>query len=447
MKPGSDPIAAIATAPGKGGVGIVRVSGASLGPLIEGVLGRMPVPRRATHAAFLDSAGKPIDEGLAIYFAGPASYTGEDTLELQGHGGPVVLQMILERCIELGARPAGPGEFTQRAFLNDRLDLAQAEAVADLIDASTAVSARCAMRSLRGEFSRVVDSLVADLIEIRMLVEATLDFPEEEIDSADAGLVGSRLTALRSEIDGAIQRGRRGSVLRHGLNVVIAGRPNMGKSSLLNALVGEDLAIVTAIPGTTRDAIRQTISIEGVPVNIVDTAGLRQTEDEVEAIGIGRSWEAIGVADVALLIVEAGTGMLLEDEQILARLPERVAQVVIHNKLDIAGGKPLRWDGAGRVELKLSARTGEGLDLLKAVLLESAGWHPGNEDVFMARVRHLDALIRAAACLANAQASATRLELCAEELRLAQRELGTITGEFAADDLLGEIFSRFCIGK
>jgi len=447
VAPGSDTIAAIATAPGKGGIGIVRVSGSDLRPLITGILGKFPEPRKAIRSKFLDSRGEGLDEGLAIYFVGPASYTGQDSLELHGHGGPVVLQMVLERCLELGARPAQPGEFTQRAFLNGKLDLAQAEAVADLIDAATTVSARSAMRSLSGEFSRVIESLVAQLIELRMLVEATLDFPEEDIEPADRSQSVARLEKLSMETARALERGRRGSILRSGLNVVIAGRPNMGKSSLLNALAGEDLAIVTAIPGATRDAIRQAIQIEGVPLNIIDTAGLRDTADEVEVLGIGRTWEMIERADAALLIVEAGRGVLPEDEAILSRLPAGIARIVVHNKLDLTTDEACREIEGENQVVRLSAKTGQGLDLLRAALLEIAGWQPGSEDVFMARARHLDALVRAAVHLDNAAEVASRIELFAEELRLAQTELSSITGEFAADDLLGEIFSRFCIGK
>ena len=447
MAPGSDTIAAIATAPGKGGIGIVRVSGADLGPLMAGILGRIPEPRKAVRSRFLDQRGEGLDQGLAIYFVGPASYTGQDSLELHGHGGPVVLQMVLERCLELGARLAHPGEFTQRAFLNDKLDLAQAEAVADLIDAATTVSARCAMRSLSGEFSAVIESLVAQLIELRMLVEASLDFPEEDIEPADRSQAVRRLEKLSAETARALERGRRGSILRTGLSVVIAGRPNMGKSSLLNALAGEDLAIVTAIPGTTRDAIRQTIQIEGVPLNIIDTAGLRDSADEVEVLGIGRTWEMIQRADAALLIVEWGCGILPADEAILARLPARIARIVVHNKVDLTTKQPCRETEGENQHVHLSAKTGQGLDLLRATLLEIAGWQPGSEDVFMARARHLDALVRAAGHLDKAARVVSQIELFAEELRLAQSELSSITGEFAADDLLGEIFSRFCIGK
>ena len=447
MAAGSDSIVAVATAPGKGGIGIVRASGSDLGPIIAGIIGIAPEPRSALLARFLNSQGQAIDQGLVIFFKGPASYTGQDTLELHGHGGPVVLQMLLERCIELGARPAQPGEFTQRAFLNDKMDLAQAEAVADLIDANTSVSARCAMRSLSGEFSRIIESFVAQLIELRMLVEASLDFPDEEIDFADRSQIFSRLERLRAELGRALDSGRRGSILRTGLNVVIAGRPNMGKSSLLNALAGEDLAIVTPVPGTTRDAIRQSIEIEGVPINFIDTAGLRDTPDEVEVLGIARTWEMIERADVVMVVVEAASGVLAEDEEIFAKLPNRVPRIIVSNKLDLIGDEPSRTCQGNSQMLSLSAKTGKGLNLLKSALLEIVGWHPGGEDVFMARARHLDALIRASSFLDMAAAVVTQSELFAEELRLAQNELCTITGDFVADDLLGEIFSRFCIGK
>jgi tRNA modification GTPase len=445
--PDTETIVAIATGTGKGGIGIVRVSGGNLSSLLTGILGKIPEPRRAIHAWFLNSDGEPIDEGVAIYYIGPASFTGEDVLELQGHGGRVVLQMILNRCVELGARPALPGEFTQRAFLNDKLDLAQAEAVADLIDSASEISARCAMRSLRGDFSRTIQSLVAKLIDIRMLVEATLDFPEEEIEVDDKNQFFAQLADLRDALAHALDRGRRGSVLRHGLSVVIAGRPNMGKSSLLNRLAGEDLAIVTAVPGTTRDAIRQTINIDGVPLNIVDTAGLRDTADEVERIGIARTWDVIEGADIALLIVEAGTGIQAEDEAILSRLPAGLPRMVVHNKIDLICAEPLKKVESGAEVIHLSAITGAGLSLLRASLLEKAGWIPGEEDVFMARARHLEALQRGSSYLEKASTVISRPELFAEELRLAQLELNAITGEFVADDLLGEIFSRFCIGK
>ncbi len=447
MFPGSGIVAAIATAPGKGGIGIVRISGSDLRSLCTAIVGGVPEPRHATRARFIDAKGELLDDGLALYFPAPHSYTGEDTLELHGHGGPVVLGMLLERCLELGARPAQPGEFTRRAFLNDKLDLAQAEAVADLIDAATQTSARCALRSLNGEFSRIIRSLVDQLIELRMLVEASLDFPEEEIEAADKADARGRLERLTAQTEQAIDQGRRGSLLRTGLNVVIAGRPNMGKSSLINALAGEDLAIVTAIPGTTRDAIRQTIQIEGVPFNITDTAGLRETADEIEGLGIRRTWDMLEKADLILLVVEAGAGLTTADETILAEVPGNAARIVVHNKLDLTGHAPTWQTDTMLWQVHTSAKTGAGLDLLKRALLEAAGWRAGDEDVFMARVRHLDALSLAADHFRRAKQDLHRLELIAEELRLAQTALGTITGEYCADDLLGDIFSRFCIGK
>src|SRR6266705_3335740 len=368
----TDVIAAVATALGRAGIGIVRVSGKKLEQLASHLLGGVPAPRLAVRATFRAATGEPIDDGIALFFPAPSSYTGEDVLELQGHGGPVVLHMILRRCLELGARLAEPGEFTRRAFLNDKLDLAQAEGVADLIDAATEAAARCALRSLRGEFSEVIGNLAKRLVELRVLVEATLDFPEEEIDQVDREEAHRRLRYLQEDVSRSLARGRQGSILRSGLQVVLAGQPNVGKSSLLNRLAGEDLAIVTEIPGTTRDAVRQTVQIEGVPVNIIDTAG---------------------------------------------------------------------W------HIHVSARTGEGLGALRRALLTLAGWQSGGEDVFMARERHLVSLERVAQALERAGQTMLESELFAEELRLAQRELGSITGEFSADDLLGQIFARFCVGK
>ena len=442
-----DVIAAIATAQGRAGIGVVRVSGAKLDGMARQLLGKIPAPRVATHATVCDAAGRPIDDGIALYFPAPASYTGEDVLELQGHGGPVVLQMLLRRCVELGARVAEPGEFTRRAFLNDKIDLAQAEAVADIIDAATETAARCALRSLHGEFSAVIDKLVRQLVELRALVEATLDFPEEEIDVVDRAEAQKRLERLRTEVGHALRSGRQGSVLRSGLQVVLAGRPNVGKSSLLNRLAGEELAIVTEIPGTTRDAVRQTIQVDGVPMNIIDTAGLRDTADKVEAIGVARAWEAIARADVLLLLVDARSGATAADEAIIARLPARLKRITVFNKSDLAGESTRSEEGAEGGRIFLSAKTGAGLGLLRHALLEIAGWHPGGEDVFMARERHLVALERAAEALSRAGLESVNVELFAEELRLAQQELGAITGEYTADDLLGEIFARFCIGK
>ena len=442
-----DPIAAIATAPGRGGIGVVRVSGKSLVPLAQALLGKVPAPRRAIRAAFLDARGAAIDDGLALYFPAPHSYTGEDVLELQGHGGPVVTQMLLKRCLELGARLAEPGEFTRRAFLNDKMDLAQAESVADLIEAATDSAARCALRSLRGEFSDAIEVLVRQLIELRMLVEATLDFPEEELDPLNRADAKGRHAGLLQAIETALAKSRQGSLLRTGLQVVLAGQPNVGKSSLLNRLAGEELAIVTPIPGTTRDSVRQAIQIDGVPLNIVDTAGLRDTQDEVERMGIARTWSEIGRADVVLLLVDARAGVTRQDLELVARIPQGVKRVFVHNKIDLAGGDPQVQRGEATTSLYLSAKTGAGMALLRAELLRIAGWQRGAEDLFMARERHLVALRQAAQHAARAGEHFGRPELFAEELRLAQEQLNSITGEFAADDLLGEIFSRFCIGK
>ena len=443
----TDVIAAVGTAPGRAGIGIVRVSGKKLEQLASRLLGSVPAPRLAVRAVFRDTAGEPIDDGIALFFPAPASYTGEDVLELQGHGGPVVLGMVLRRCLELGARLAEPGEFTRRAFLNDKLDLAQAEGVADLIDAATEAAARCALRSLRGECSEAIGSLEKRLVELRMLVEATLDFPEEEIDEMDREEARGRLRHLQEEVSRSLVRGRRGSVLRSGLQVVLAGQPNVGKSSLLNRLAGEDLAIVTEIPGTTRDAVRQTIQVEGVPVNVIDTAGLRDTVDTVEAIGIARTWEAIGHADALLLVVDARAGVATADRSIVDRLPGKLKLVTVFNKIDLSGDASRAEEDEQGWRIHVSAKTGDGIESLREVLLKLAGWQSGEEDVFMARERHLVSLERVAQALDRAVQAMSQSELFAEELRLAQRELGSITGEFSADDLLGQIFARFCVGK
>jgi tRNA modification GTPase len=446
--PAPDVIAAIATAQGRAGIGVVRVSGPALAALARSVLGCVPAPRRATRATFRDASGAVIDDGIALYFPGPHSYTGEDVLELQGHGGPVVLRMLLARCLELGARLAEPGEFTRRAFLNDKLDLAQAEAVADVIEAATDSAARCALRTLRGEFSSAVHRLVEQLIELRMLVEAILDFPEEELDPLDRAEARRRLDAVRASLEQALGRARQGSLLRAGVHVVLGGQPNVGKSSLLNRLAGEELAIVTAIPGTTRDTVRQAIQIDGVPLNIVDTAGLRDAHDEVERLGIARTWSEIERADLLLLVVDAREGVTPADAAIVARLPPRLKRVVVHNKIDLAGESPRAEDRGDGTHVFVSAKTGAGVELLGRTLLALAGWvHDACETVFMARERHLVALRHAGERLAAADSLFGEAELFAEELRLAQDALNTITGEFTADDLLGEIFSRFCIGK
>lgn len=443
----ADLIAAIATAHGRGGIGIVRLSGQELGRIATCLTGSLPKPRVATLARFRDAAGEVIDEGIAIFFPAPQSYTGEDVLELHGHGGPVVQQLLLRRCLDLGARLAEPGEFTRRAYLNGKLDLAQAEAVADLIEATTAAAARSAIRSLSGEFSRAAHDLVERLVSLRMLVEATLDFPEEEIDSLHREDASGRLAELIGEVGQLLRRAHQGSLLRNGLQVVLAGQPNVGKSSLMNRLAGEERAIVTPVPGTTRDALRETIQVSGIPLHIVDTAGLRESEDEVERLGIARSWKEIEQADVVLHLLDARNGFTSADNDIAARMPAGVEQLLLFNKCDLLSLPGRREERDGRVSLWLSAKTGEGLEGLEKELLRIAGWQTGLEGVFLARERHLAALEKAQGYLMAAQAQPASIELFAEELRLAQEALGTITGEFTPDDLLGEIFSRFCIGK
>jgi tRNA modification GTPase len=451
-----EPIVAIATAASRAAVGIVRASGESLAPLIEAVCGRALAARVATYLPFLDAAGGVIDQGLAIHFPAPASYTGEDVLELHAHGGPVVLQLLLARCLEAlpGLRLAGPGEFTERAFLNDKLDLAQAEAVADLIDASTEAAARSASRSLAGAFSAEIDALSQALIRLRTLVEATLDFPEEEIDFLEQADARGQLAGIAARLDSVLTRARQGALLREGIDVVIAGQPNVGKSSLLNALAGAELAIVTPIPGTTRDKISQTIQIEGVPLHVIDTAGLRhEAGDEVERIGIERSWDAVQGADAVLFVHDLTRVGEPAYDAVEAAIGERLAaqgsgERLLHvfNKADLAR-EP---EGA----IALSARTGLGLDALRRRLLRLAGWHAdaaGSEGVFIARARHVQALAgaREQVALAREQLDSRQpaLEVLAEDLRHAHERLGEITGAFSADDLLGEIFGRFCIGK
>ena len=440
----SDLIAAIATAPGRGGIGVVRASGADVSRLMQGIIGRSLPPRQAVFTPFRDGDGGILDEGVTLYFQAPHSFTGEEVLELQGHGGPQVLQLVLERCLELGARLAEPGEFTRRAFLNDKIDLAQAESIADLIDAQSKEAARSAVRSLTGEFSRRIHVLVDGLIRLRMLVEATLDFPEEEIDFLEKADARGQLAGLRTQLDQVLAQARQGALLREGLNVVLIGQPNVGKSSLLNSLAGFEAAIVTDIAGTTRDAVREAVQIEGVPLHVTDTAGLRETEDVVERLGIERTWAAVEHADIALLLIDASHGVGAQEAAILARLPE-IPVITLHNKIDLAKETP-RLSEDGR-EIWLSAKTGAGMDLLRQRLLQLAGWQASGEGSFMARGRHLQALNEAKGHLVQAETLLQQLELFAEELRLAQESLASITGEFTADDLLGEIFTRFCIGK
>jgi tRNA modification GTPase len=465
-----DPIVAIATAPGRGGIGVVRVSGRNIAPVVEGLLGRTDLKARHAHfLPFLDADGAAIDEGIALRFEAPHSYTGEHVLELQGHGGPMVMRRLLARCLQagsaLGLRLAEPGEFTRRAFLNDRLDLAQAEAVADLIDASSEAAARSAVASMTGAFSHEVNDLADQIIGLRMLVEATLDFPEEEIEFLEKYDARKTLAGIRRELARLLSRARQGAILREGLHVVLAGRPNVGKSSLLNALAGDEVAIVTPIAGTTRDKVVQQIVIEGVALHIVDTAGLRETEDTVEQLGIERTWAEIAKADVIVHLQDAtGSAEALEAE-IAMRLPPRTPVFQVFNKVDLLDNAALTAlvekdtrakegvavEGLPITRLAISARSGAGLDELRQALLATAGWTPGGESPYLARERHLQALLKAQTHLDEADAHAAQsdrvLDLFAEELRLAHDALTSITGAFTSDDLLGVIFSRFCIGK
>ncbi len=446
MLPKSDNIAAIATAPGRGGIGVVRISGHNLTETATSIIGRIPLPRRVSYASFMDAEGSVIDQGIALFFPAPHSYTGEDVLELQGHGGPAVLQLVLQRCLELGARLALPGEFTQRAFLNDKLDLAQAESVADLIDATTSQAARSAMRSLRGDFSRVIHQLVSQLIDLRMLVEAMLDFPEEELDVPDVTRRDAKLIFIRNDLHKTLQLAQQGSLLREGAHVVLIGQPNVGKSSLLNCLSGEEVALVSEMPGTTRDVIRQSIQLNGIPLHIIDTAGIREAQDTVELMGIARTRSTILKADAILLMLDGKHGISDEDEKIVAELPADTPRLYIYNKIDLLDEIARVETRGGKDFIYLSAKTGAGIDLLRERLLALIGWYQ-EAGVFMARERHVRALLQAQKHLENASLEGSRAELFAEELRLAQEALNKITGEFSSDDLLGEIFSRFCIGK
>ena len=432
-----DTIAAIATPAGRGGIGVVRLSGPRVPEIAKSVLGQVPEPRHATHAIFRDARGEAVDEGIALYFPAPHSYTGEPVLELQGHGGPVVMHVLLAACLDAGARLAEPGEFTRRAFLEGKLDLAQAEAVADLIDAASREAARSALRSLSGEFSAALGALQSRLTELRALTEAMLDFPEEEVDALHRDDAGARLGAVRAALEDVIAKSRQGSLLRSGIHVVLAGRPNVGKSSLLNRLAGEERAIVTPIPGTTRDALREPVQIAGVPLVLVDTAGLRVTSDLVEQLGVERTQRELEQADVVLAVYEAGGNTTP-----LANLPPGAARIDVYNKIDLASGF-----AAPKGAVAVSAKTGEGLERLRQAILHAAGWSNTGESVFLAHERHLRALERARGHLEAAARESRRWEFFAEELRLAHAALGSITGEFSADDLLGEIFARFCIGK
>ncbi|MFZ1643231.1 MAG: tRNA uridine-5-carboxymethylaminomethyl(34) synthesis GTPase MnmE [Candidatus Contendobacter sp.] len=445
-----DTIAAVATPPGRGGIGVVRVSGPLSAAIAEAVCGDLPAPRHAAFRQFRTGDGAVLDEGIALYFPAPHSFTGEDVLELQGHGGPVVMDLLLARVLELGARSARPGEFSERAFLNDKLDLAQAEAIADLIASDTAAAARAALRSLQGEFSRRVHALVEALIELRLYVEAAIDFPEEEIDFLADGIIAGRLRNLRERLGVLQATAGQGRLLRDGMTVVIAGRPNAGKSSLLNHLAGREAAIVTAIPGTTRDVLREHVSIDGMPLHVIDTAGLRDSDDPVEREGIRRAWAEIESADRILLVMDDQLGLTAEEKVLRERLPANTPVTVLRNKIDLSGRSPSVRDGEWGTEILLSAKTEAGLDLLCEHLKTCMGYHGGEEGIFMARRRHLEALERATTALEQAayQLEVIRAgELVAEELREAQNALAEITGEFTSEDLLSRIFSSFCIGK
>lgn len=449
MNPSRDTIAAIATPPGRGGIGVLRISGPAVPGIAQQLLGTLPAPRRAQYAAFRDADGTLLDQGIALYFPAPGSFTGEAVLELQGHGGPVVMDMLLARVLALGTRLARPGEFSERAFLNDKLDLAQAEAIADLIDSGSTQAARAALRSLRGEFSARIAALVETLIALRMYVEAAIDFSDEELDFLHDGKVKERLDAIYMQFIALSDSAVQGSLLREGLTLVIAGQPNAGKSSLLNRLAGHEAAIVTAMPGTTRDLLREHISLDGLPLHIVDTAGLRDSGDAVEQEGVRRAWQAIASADRVLLVVDDSCGFTEVDVHLEQQFPPGIPVTRIFNKIDVSGRKVEQGAYGATTYVALSAKTGQGIELLRTHLKFAAGFHAINEDSFIARRRHLDALRRARSHLETAQQQLqTRAgELLAEELRLTQHCLGEITGEFNNEDLLTRIFSSFCIGK
>jgi len=457
VKHDPDTIAAVATAPGRGGIGIVRLSGSNacaIAAAISGIPADRLQPRFAQYATFRNRHGEAIDEGLVLPFRAPASFTGEDVVELQGHGGPVVMDLLLAACLSHGARLARPGEFSERAFLNDKLDLAQAEAIADLIDARSAAAARGAVRSLQGVFSDCISALVEALIHLRTYVEASIDFPEEEVDFLADGQVSQMLSVLETDLDELVTRTRAAALLREGISVVLAGRPNAGKSSLLNCLVGRDAAIVTPVAGTTRDLLRESCAIDGIPLNLIDTAGLRDSDDPVEQEGIRRAWSEVRNADVVLLLID-GTQQPGSDPQQLwpefvSALAPAQALVVVRNKCDLSGEPAGEWSAAATPVISLSAKSGAGIDALRACIRRIAGAGEQGESDFVARRRHLDALRRARAHLASGRAQLEQNragELLAEDLRQAQLALGEITGAFSADDLLGRIFSSFCIGK
>ncbi len=444
MQSKSDTIAAIATAAGQGGVGVIRISGQAASELAIALLGELPPPRHARYCDFPDAQGDVIDQGLAIFFKSPHSYTGEDVLELQGHGGTAVLQLLLQRCLSMGARLAEPGEFTRRAYLNNKIDLAQAEGVADLIEATTAQAARSAMRSLQGDFSRTVQNLVAELINLRMLVEAMLDFPEEDLEQIDTSRRDKQLALIKQQLNLTLASAQQGSLLREGARIALVGQPNVGKSSLLNCLAGEEIALVSDVPGTTRDVVRQEIQINGVPLHIMDTAGLRESQDAVENMGMARTHQIMQKADLILLLCDVTQPNNAADNEIIALLPKNLPMLRVYNKLDRCADKQI--DEVAN-EIAVSAKTGQNIAALRLKILSLVGWRDMASGAFMARERHITALKQAQSHLLSAENARDLAELFAEELRLAQAQLSSITGEFSPDDLLGEIFSRFCIGK
>lgn len=446
-----DTIVAVATAPGRGGVGVVRISGKKASELVHAICGKLPQPRFAQFTHFRDADGEIIDSGIALYFPGPASFTGEDVVELQGHGSPLVMDKLCQRAIELGARMARPGEFSERAFLNNKMDLAQAEAVADLIESSTEQAARSAVRSLQGDFSKRVNDFLEELTHLRMYVEASIDFADEEIDFLAEAQVDQQLQELLKTLDGITGSARQGRLLREGISVVLAGQPNAGKSSLHNLLAGHDAAIVTDVAGTTRDVLREQIHLDGLPLRISDTAGLHDaTDDIVELEGIRRTQNELAQADHILLIIDDSQGMTAQDQKILNDMPADKPLTVIRNKIDRSGHETGETIEDGRATIFLSAKTGDGMELLRQHLFKAVGFHPEEEGVFIARRRHLDALGRARQAIVNGYDCLAGLgagELLAEELRQAQNALGEITGTFTTEDLLDHIFSSFCIGK
>jgi tRNA modification GTPase len=447
----ADIIAAIATPPGRGGIGVIRVSGKNLTALAEKILGELPKPRQAHLSRFFDAEKRVIDRGIALYFPAPQSYTGEDVLELQGHGGPAIMNLLLTQCLSAGARLAQPGEFTLRAYLNNKIDLVQAESVADIIEASTSEAARCAVNSLQGRFSAKIEETVSSLITLRMMIEATLDFPEEDIERIYLLQIRTQLENIHGQLEQIFRSAQQGNLLQEGIKIALVGAPNVGKSTLLNQLVEEEVAIVTDVPGTTRDTIQRTITIQGVPVHVIDTAGLRETNDIVEQKGIERTHAAIEGAHMAIGLIDA-SNHLDRNDPVMCHIPADKQQLIVYNKIDLFNESPRIERKKNRIYIYMSAKTGEGVELLRQTILETAGWqfHQAGEGIFTARQRHLTALKLANTHIDNAlkfSQNGHSLEVLAEELRLAQLALSSITGQFTADDLLGEIFSHFCIGK